>query len=136
VNRAQIEGLRELQRKFRDIDKEAPKELRKTIRASGNRIRDDARSRVPRGGPYTAEERARGKRAGKGRGSIRVDIDREGLTGTVGSKLFYMRFREFGTRHQGAKPFLFPAAEAEAPRLRAEVTAVLNQMLERLGRLP
>ena len=97
---ARIEGLRDLQAKLRSIDAELPKAFRGTIRQSGNAIRRDWKAQVP-------------KERGQARRSMRVDMDREGLTGTVGSKLFYLRFREFGTQDQPARPALFPAAERE-----------------------
>lgn len=42
--------------------------------------------------------------------------------------VFYGHLEEFGTIHSSPHPFLIPAAEAEAPRAAARVTAVLRSL--------
>jgi HK97 gp10 family phage protein len=130
---ARVDGVIDLKMQLRAIDRELPKRLRVVIRRKANDIRNAARARVPRGGPYTAKRKAKGSRAGKGRGSIRTKMDREGLSATIGSKLFYMRFYEFGTKHQPARPVLFPAAEAETAALRAEIVNAVNDAIRSAG---
>jgi HK97 gp10 family phage protein len=117
---ARIEGLKELQAKLRSIDSELPKAYRGVIRSSGNSISRDWKAQIP-------------KVSGDARRSIRVRMDREGLTGRVYSNLFYLRFREFGTRHQPARPALFPAAERERPNLIANLSFVLREVLARIS---
>jgi HK97 gp10 family phage protein len=133
---ADVQGVIELKKQLRAIERELPKTLRQVIRASANEIRNLARSRVPRGGPYTPERLAKGAKPGRGRASIRVTMHREGLSATVGSRLFYMRFYEFGTSRQPARPFLFPAAEQVTPKLRAGIAAAVNDAMLRAKARP
>jgi HK97 gp10 family phage protein len=130
---ARVDGVIDLKMQLRAIDRELPKRLRVVIRRKANDIRNAARARVPRGGPYSPERKAKGSRPGKGRASIRTKMDREGLSATVGSKLYYMRFYEFGTKRQPARPFLFPAAEAETASLRAEIADAVNESIRKAG---
>jgi HK97 gp10 family phage protein len=133
---AEIQGIIELKQKLRAIERELPKALKVVIRGVANDIRNEARSRVPRGGPYTPEARLRGAKPGRGRASIRVNVHREGLSATIGSKLHYMRFYEFGTRRQIARPFLFPAAEQMSPRLQREVSRAVDAAIARARSRP
>ena len=117
---ARIECLKELQAKLQSIDRELPKAFRGTIRQSGNAISRDWKASIP-------------KVSGDARRSVKVKMDREGLTGRVYSSLFYLRFREFGRRGQPARPALFPAAERERPNLLTNLAYVLREVLARIA---
>lgn len=51
----------------------------------------------------------------------------EGLTIDVGTNVEYASYVEYGTTRQKAQPYLFPAAEAERPRLMAELQRIVSQ---------
>lgn len=47
---------------------------------------------------------------------------------TISTNVEYAPYVEFGTRRRGAKPFLFPAAEAERPKFQAAIQAALAKL--------
>jgi HK97 gp10 family phage protein len=59
--------------------------------------------------------------------SIHSVISAGGLTATVGPSANYGIFIEFGTRHQGARPYMRPAAEAVYPRFTEAMKALTRR---------
>jgi HK97 gp10 family phage protein len=57
------------------------------------------------------------------RGSITTTIDSP-TKATVGTNTNYSVYQEFGTRFQKGKPFLTPAADAEAKKFQTEVANI------------
>jgi HK97 gp10 family phage protein len=107
-----------------------------TIRVVSNRL-------PTLGASYTAQLRTEVERAGRGieaagkgrcpvrtgtlQRSIHTVISAGGLTATVGPSVNYGIYVEFGTRHQGARPYMRPAAELVYPRFADAVNAVLRK---------
>jgi HK97 gp10 family phage protein len=92
---------------------------------------------------YTAQLKQEVERAGRGieaagkgrcpvrtgtlQRSIHTVLSNNGLTATVGPSVIYGIFVEFGTRRQGARPYMRPAAELVYPRFTEAVNAVLRK---------
>jgi HK97 gp10 family phage protein len=107
-----------------------------TIRVNSNKL-------PTLGAAYTAQLQAVVSRAGfaieaaaKGRCPVRTGtlqrsihtvLSNNGLTATVGPSVIYGIFVEFGTRRQGARPYMRPAAELVYPKAISEVDAVLRR---------
>lgn len=85
------------------------------------RILDDAALRVERDAKLACPVDT-----GRLRASIQVGGD--GLERTVSTNVEYAPHVEFGTRRRSAKPYLFPAAEAERPRLAKALEAALAKL--------
>ncbi|MCJ8334562.1 MAG: HK97 gp10 family phage protein [Epibacterium sp.] len=59
-----------------------------------------------------------------------IFFDREGvLTATVGSRLVYAKYLEYGTRDIAQRPFMTPAAEAERVKLYKRVERAVAEAL-------
>lgn len=54
-------------------------------------------------------------------GDIQARFDDDGLGASVGTDLAYARYVEFGTRARAARPFLFPALEAQKPMIEVSI---------------
>lgn len=65
-------------------------------------------------------------RTGTLRRSINTQMGAGGLSAIVAAGTEYAIYVERGTRRMGARPFLVPAFEREAPRIVAAVRAVLK----------
>ena len=113
----EVEGYRDLQRALREADSATKKEARKALREAANGVRNDARRRAP-------------TRSGRLRRSLRVSVTSRHVA--VQSRLEYAAIHEFGGRHplfgdrdnwytQRARPFLFPAARANAAQTEREM---------------
>jgi HK97 gp10 family phage protein len=64
---------------------------------------------------------------GRLRSSIAVDFKDNGLGAEVGTNVKYAPYVEFGTSKMSAKPFLFPAAEAERQNFLNNLRKILSK---------
>ena len=124
-----IEGLRDLRRDLKRIDKDLPREINQSLKRTAEPIRDTAAMLAPH-------------RTGRLAGSIRV--------GTRGSRLVIYsrhpaaRIIHFGGRHplfgnrdhwyeQKANPFMARALERYQFRVRRDIEATIEREMRRAG---
>lgn len=130
-----------LRRRLRNVEGGIADEVRKamavSIIATMNRVKRNLVGGTRSGKVYTAGRSGPHRASAKGepphsdfgdlvRG-IRHEIDLDGAGGSVVSHVNYSKFLEFGTRHMGARPFLFPASEEERPKSRARMRQALRR---------
>lgn len=65
-----------------------------------------------------------------------IGTSQRGLTGyaTIGVDAFYWHFLEYGTVKMGAKPFVRPSGELEAPIFEQRIKAVARAIEQRIER--
>lgn len=127
-----VEGFKEFRSALREVDKELPKQLRKGLNTVAEVVADEAVTRVP-------------VQTGALRQSIRTrSTTKEGRVVMGKDSVPYAGWIEFGGKiaPRGTvidRPFrregryLFPAADAMAPRIRKETEAVLNRFVKKAG---
>lgn len=113
------------ERRMRDAQKNVNRELRKTLRQAGNRIRKDARANIS--GQTEVKSRKRNSAGsnlqnltGSLRRGIRVRVRTRGRNATVtiaptGKGGFYGSLHERGEGGMQRRPFLQPAVDKNAP---------------------
>jgi HK97 gp10 family phage protein len=111
-----VRGVEQALRNLRRAERAGRRELADQVRVSSRNIVKGARARVRR-------------RTGRLRRSIRYRRTNFGLTSRIYPTAWYGRLVEFGTKHAPAKPFLFPAFEAEKPAFVKAITERLNRNL-------
>lgn len=158
-----LEGLLEsLQAMPKELVAKAGGPVAFGMRKGGNLIRDEARKRAPlgtsdNGRPYlvtqiiTKRMSAKlARRAGAGEYfTVGVRLGKKkkyantkrnkrmrragGLYQTEGWA-YYWRFHEFGSKHQKARPFLTPAAEAKGPEASQVIAAEIRIGIDRIAK--
>lgn len=99
----QVHGLDNLIRKIEGLPPELEKQIRRHILKTANKVRNNAKARVP-------------VRTGALKKSIRAKYEKDKLSATIGPRgknAWYAHFVEFGTVRSRAKPFMNPAWEQE-----------------------
>jgi HK97 gp10 family phage protein len=109
----QVVGGAELEAALRRLLAEVPQLANNLLDDSAMRVEAAAKQRCP-------------VDTGRLRSSIQVASGKGWRT--VSTNVEYAPYVEFGTRRRGAKPFMFPAAEAERPRFQAAVQAALAKL--------
>jgi HK97 gp10 family phage protein len=109
----QVIGTADVEAGLRKLLAEVPQLANNLLDDSAMRVERDAKQRCP-------------VDTGRLRSSIQVASGKGWRT--VSTNVEYAPYVEFGTRRRGAKPFLFPAAEAERPRFQAAVQAALAKL--------
>ena len=100
-NKVTIIGLDDLDKGLDKSEKQIMTATRDTVEESLKLVRDSAKDNAP-------------VDSGKMRDGIGMEVDDDGLNGTVGQfdpDVYYSEFVEFGTSKQPAQPFMAPAAE-------------------------
>lgn len=119
--RIQVDGLRELQRDLRALGGDAVKELRKVNLEGAQVVERAAVPHVP-------------VRTGRLRRSVKARASQRGATVKAGTKTVpYAAVIEFGSpkRHMRPRPFLFPTAEQERPKVVALYRRRLNDLIHK-----
>jgi hypothetical protein len=138
-----IEGLDALQRDFTRLGKEVQKGLGQAVSATALDVDRDVKKRIQRG-PKTGRiyTRASGRNlsathqasapgeapatdTGAGVSSI-YNIKNSPISRTVGSRLAYLYFLEFGTVRMAARPAWVPAVEKFTPKMFERIDKVLR----------
>lgn len=129
--RIALEGSKELQAALREASGDVRDAVSKEVVATAIRLRKDV-VRSIQSGPANGAIRRNGSRASApgqppmsdtGRLASSIEFDQIGpLTATVGSRLAYAVYLEYGTRKMAARPFFRPAVE----RMRGEFVARLE----------
>jgi len=109
-----IEGLEQLSQQMQEFpDKLVKKGVRNALKAAGEVLRLAAKERAPR-----SEDETHGHPPGfladhiAATTSISTKYDKGSVKVGPVAKAFWGMFSEFGTKHQGAKPWLRPAFES------------------------
>lgn len=92
---------------------ETKEQMQKAIVGSAYKVQTDAK-------------RAAAVDTGRLRNSIAVDFNSEKTGAEIGTNVKYAPFIEFGTRYQKARPFLYPAWEAERAKFIVKAAAILK----------
>lgn len=108
-----IEGLGRLRRKLGKLGPAGRDAVRREIKRAALNVQNGARERVP-------------VDTGRLRNSIAHVIDLDGMRAVIGTNVEYAPYVELGTFRASAQPYLFPAFEAEKPKIRARLRKALN----------
>ena len=140
--RIEVEGLDRLRKEFSNLDQQfdvaVSDAIEDTALAIRNRIISGIQKGPKTGRVYEKYNPRRTHRAsapgqppatdtGRLVGSIYYDIDP--MTATVGSRLVYAQYLEFGTRKMAARPIWIPVANSEGDKLRDRIMANLRRVL-------
>jgi hypothetical protein len=139
-----IEGLDALQRDFTRLGKEVQKGLGQAVAATALDVDRDIKKRIQGGPPRTGiiYKRAKGQNlspehqaskageAPKTDGGVLVssiyNIKNSPISRTVGSRLAYAYYLEFGTVRMDARPAWVPAVEKFTPKMFERIDKVLR----------
>lgn len=117
--KTEIEGLDEWNRDIDSLMRAAREEVSQEVVDSTNELYNLAMQRVPIVTGALAQSMFKSTKA----------ISNTGMSGYVGSKMFYAMHVEFGTQHAAPRPFLFPAAEQVRSRMFQRLLAIANKHL-------
>lgn len=136
-----VEGLDALQRDFSRISDEARAKLSMAVKATALDIDRDVKKRI-QGGPKTGRTYTRGNITHQASAPGESPATDTGtlvssqyfkqpseLTATVGSRLAYAYFLEFGTRTIASRPAWIPAIEAITPKFTQRVDKALKEAI-------
>lgn len=131
----EIKGAKELEDALRKLPQEIMgKVLREALRKSADEMMQTAQQRAPR----SANPGVHGHMADsiKLRASTEQDLFDTTVNLTLGpdSTHFYGSFGEFGTKHQGATPFMRPAFDQEAQPTINRFGVLLGQAIEKAAK--
>jgi HK97 gp10 family phage protein len=130
---SKLVGLEETQRAIRGLGEFASHEVMlAAIKPSAEEIAETMRVLIPRQTGLTAEDiKVRESSDSKSGGKVELQIG--GGKGSRG-RAFIMRFIEFGTFNQPARPFMRPAWDSARGHFIADVTARLRPAFEKVVR--
>ena len=136
-----VEGLDALQRDFSRISDETRAKLSLAVKATALDIDRDVKKRI-QGGPKTGRIYKRGTKEHQASAKDESPATDTGtlvssqyfkqpseLTATVGSRLAYAYFLEFGTRKILKRPAWIPAIEAITPKFTQRVDKALKEAI-------
>lgn len=130
-----VEGLRELMRDLRRLDRESAKELRLALKTAGSEAVDEIRRRMP-------------ARTGRMRSSVRALASAQGVTLKAGGRRApYERWMDFGGvlkpsgRRRGYRRrpvvqggrYVYPGVAAARARVTRRLERTLAEHVERIG---
>jgi Bacteriophage HK97-gp10, putative tail-component len=123
----------ELQRTFRELPMHLKREIATVIRDQADELAGELREAAPQGETGRTKESVRVRR---GRNTLEVVVSAGGpLTtkpvrnGAVGADYNYALAGEFGTRHQAADPWFYPACRAREAEINAAIEDAVDEIL-------
>lgn len=141
--RIEIEGLDALRKEFTNLDRQFDIAVQDAIEDTALEIRNKIVTAIQRG-PKSGRvyEKYKPRRThqasapgqppatdtGRLVGSIYMDIDP--MTATVGSRLVYAQYLEYGTRKMAPRPIWVPTANTEGDRLRERIVENLRRAIQ------
>ena len=141
--RIEVEGLDALRDEFTNLDKQFGIAVQDAIEDTALEIRNKIVTAVQRGPKSgrtyqksnprrTHQASAPGQPPATDTGrlvaSIYMDIDP--MTATVGSRLVYAQYLEYGTRKMAARPIWVPTANTEGDKLRGRIVENLRRVIQ------
>ncbi len=100
--------------------------VRAFVERAGSDLERALRARVTGRGATLGPDAPPGVRSGRLARGVRAVFDPDGFGVRVGVDAPYAWYVEFGTRRSPARPFIRPVFESLAPRLRADLGAVVR----------
>ena len=139
-DQVQIEGLEELRQRFTNMDAAFDNAVTDAIEDTVLEIRTEvitkiqqgpASGRIYRRGNITHQASAPGQPPMTDTGTLvrSVYFDLKPLTATVGSRLAYSHYLEFGTRRMAPRPVWMPAVKRSTAKLRQRIEANLQAVI-------
>lgn len=116
-----IDGVKELQSKFKQMDSEIQKALSEAVSAGAAVVERDAKIRCP---VDTGTLRRSLREMKQNKTPWRIESQ-------VGTDTEYAPHVEFGTRYQRAQPYLRPALDENTNEIQAAFETRLNQLIGR-----
>jgi hypothetical protein len=140
----QVDGLDGLQKMLGRIPAETEKRLGKLINATGLNITTDVKRRIQRGaktgrvyrrGNVTHRASSPGEAPATDTGTLvsSVYFETGKLSATLGSRLAYAYWLEFGTQRMAARPAWVPAVEAAREKFAADVRRIIGEAINASG---
>lgn len=135
----EVDGLQDVNAALRKYGKDAEAGLAKAVTATALEINTDVKKRIQRGpktgriytrGEIEHQASAPGEAPATDTGTLASSVyfERETkLSATIGSRLAYAYYLEFGTARIAPRPSWVPATEAAKPKLRARVEKALTE---------
>lgn len=135
----EVDGLQAVNEALRKYGKEAEAGLSKAVTATALEINTDVKKRIQRGpktgrvytrGEIEHQASAPGEAPATDTGTLASSVyfERETkLSATIGSRLAYAYYLEFGTARIAMRPSWVPATEAAKPKLRARIEKALTE---------
>jgi len=130
-----LEGSAELQAALRRASGEIKQAVSRAVVGTALELQGNIKTSIARG-PASGRDRGDGSRASApgqppmtdtGRLVNSIEFDRIGdLTATVGSKLAYATYLEYGTSRMEARPFFRPAVEQIGPKYIERLERAIN----------
>ena len=114
----ELGGVEDMRRAFARLDFAALREAKAVIQESAEELEGEAKGRLS----AQVDEIS-----GRTMESLKIVYRDAGLMASIGSGYFNARFKEQGTTHEPAKPFLNPAFEIVRPKYLARLAAALNK---------
>ena len=135
----EIEGLEQVKAEIRRIGKKAEDGVSRAVKAAGIEVITDVRRRIERGpktgvtytrGNISHTASAPGQAPATDNGFLARSIYFEQsskLSATVGSRLAYASYLEFGTTRIKPRPSWTPAVEAASPKLQKRIEDAIRK---------
>jgi HK97 gp10 family phage protein len=140
--RIELLGMKEVRRAFTNLDEQFDAAVAEAIEDTVYEIDAEVKRRIARG-PATgrvyqkrnptrthqASAPGQAPMTDTGRLVSSIYVDPGRLSATVGSRLAYAAYLEYGTRKMAARPVWRPVSEQEAPKFRQRVIENLNKAI-------
>lgn len=135
----EVDGLQDVNAALRKYGRDAEAGLSKAVTATALEINTDVKKRIQRGpktgriytrGEIEHQASAPGEAPATDTGVLASSLYFEQstkLSATIGSRLAYAYYLEFGTARIAPRPSWVPATEAAKPKLRARVEKALTE---------
>ncbi len=127
--RAEVRGLQSLRSKLKRLGEAEADALNREIKRAVVNIEATAKGRAP-----VDTGRLRNSLAHEIRRKAKAGSADEGASAAVGTNVSYAPYVEFGTRHQRARPYLFPALEDERPKFIERLRRAIDNANRKVSR--
>ncbi len=124
-----VRGLRALRYKLQLLGEEEAVALNREVKRAVVNIEATAKGRAP-----VDTGRLRSSLAHEVRREATAGLANDGASAVAGTNVEYAPFVEFGTRHQRARPYLFPSFEDERPKFIDRLRRALDNANRQVSR--
>ena len=123
-----FEGKRAVIANLNKMSDELKSRLRTAVKVSAHRIKADAKRRVP-----VSEINHEHLRDTIGVKTYGYTDKRQSIVALIGTNVEYARYVEFGTKKRKAKPYMYPAANAEVPKFQRNIEVEIEKAARRFN---